>query len=547
MAEIKKNEIYEVRIEDMGHDGAGIGKIDGYPLFVKDALIGDVAEVKIIKAKKNYAYARLMHLITPSLHRVTPRCPVARQCGGCQIQALDYGEQLLFKQRMVENNLRRIGGLADVEVLPVLGMDEPYRYRNKAQFPIGTDKEGNPVAGFYAGRTHSIIPCTDCMLGEAVNAEILSLVLDHMKKYHIPAYDEITGEGLVRHVLIRSAFATGERMVCLVLNGDQIPGQEELAEQLRKISGMTSVMGNINRERSNVILGNRVFLIWGKTYITDKIGDVSYQISPLSFYQVNPVQTQKLYETALSYAGLTGTETVWDLYCGIGTISLFLARKAKKVYGVEIVPQAIADARRNAKLNNIQNAEFFVGKSEEVLPAYYQKNGGTADVIVVDPPRKGCDETLLDTIARMALARVVYVSCDPATLARDLKYLCGRGYQVEKVQPVDMFGHTVHVETVCLLSKLQSKEHIEIEVKMDELDLTAAEKKATYEEIKAYVLEHTGLKVSSLYIAQVKQKHGIIERENYNKPKSENAKQPQCPPEKEKAITEALKHFGMIL
>ena len=457
MAEIKKNEIYEVRIEDMGHDGAGIGKIDGYPLFVKDALIGDVAEVKIIKAKKNYAYARLMHLITPSLHRVTPRCPVARQCGGCQIQALDYGEQLLFKQRMVENNLRRIGGLADVEVLPVLGMDEPYRYRNKAQFPIGTDKEGNPVAGFYAGRTHSIIPCKDCMLGEAVNAEILSLVLDHMKKYHIPAYDEITGEGLVRHVLIRSAFATGERMVCLVLNGDQIPGQEELAEQLRKISGMTSVMGNINRERSNVILGNRVFLIWGKTYITDKIGDVSYQISPLSFYQVNPVQTQKLYETALSYAGLTGTETVWDLYCGIGTISLFLARKAKKVYGVEIVPQAIADARRNAKLNNIQNAEFFVGKSEEVLPAYYQKNGGTADVIVVDPPRKGCDEALLDTIARMAPARVVYVSCDPATLARDLKYLCGRGYQVEKVQPVDMFGHTVHVETVVLMSRVSNE------------------------------------------------------------------------------------------
>ena len=457
MAEIKKNEIYEVRIEDMGHDGAGIGKINGYPLFVKDALIGDVAEVKIIKAKKNYAYARLMHLITPSPHRVTPRCPVARQCGGCQIQALDYGQQLLFKKHMVENNLRRIGGLTDVEVLPVLGMDVPYRYRNKAQFPIGTDKDGNPVAGFYAGRTHSIIPCKDCMLGEAVNAEILSLVLDHMKKYHIPAYDEITGEGLVRHVLIRSAFATGERMVCLVLNGDQIPGQEELAEQLRKISGMTSVMGNINRERSNVILGNRVFLIWGKTYITDKIGDVSYQISPLSFYQVNPVQTQKLYETALSYAGLTGTETVWDLYCGIGTISLFLARKAKKVYGVEIVPQAIADARRNAKLNNIQNAEFFVGKSEEVLPAYYQKNGGTADVIVVDPPRKGCDETLLDTITRMAPARVVYVSCDPATLARDLKYLCGRGYQVEKVQPVDMFGHTVHVETVVLMSRVSNE------------------------------------------------------------------------------------------
>ena len=547
MAEIKKNEIYEVRIEDMGHDGAGIGKINGYPLFVKDALIGDVAEVKIIKAKKNYAYARLMHLITPSLHRVTPRCPVARQCGGCQIQALDYGQQLLFKQRMVENNLRRIGGLADVEVLPVLGMDEPYRYRNKAQFPIGTDKEGNPVAGFYAGRTHSIIPCSDCMLGEEVNAQILSIVLDHMKRYHIPAYDETTGEGLVRHVLIRSAFATGERMVCLVLNGVQLPEQEALAEQLRHIPGMTSIMGNVNRERSNVILGNQVFSIWGKDTITDKIGDVSYQISPLSFYQVNPVQTRKLYETALSYAGLTGNETVWDLYCGIGTISLFLAQKAKKVYGVEIVPQAIEDARHNAKLNNIQNAEFFVGKSEEVLPAYYEENGGTADVIVVDPPRKGCDEDLLYTIARMAPARVVYVSCDPATLARDLKYLCGRGYQVDKVQPVDMFGHTVHVETVCLLSKLhEAKHHVNVILEMDELDVTSVESKATYEEIKEYVLEKHGLRVTNLYIAQVKRKCGIIERENYNKSKSEVAKQTQCPEDKEMAIRDALEYFGMV-
>ena len=392
--------------------------------------------------------------------------------------------------------------------------------------------------------TASFRAATVCWEKE-VNAQILSIVLDHMKRYHIPAYDETTGEGLVRHVLIRSAFATGERMVCLVLNGVQLPEQEALAEQLRHIPGMTSIMGNVNRERSNVILGNQVFSIWGKDTITDKIGDVSYQISPLSFYQVNPVQTRKLYETALSYAGLTGNETVWDLYCGIGTISLFLAQKAKKVYGVEIVPQAIEDARHNAKLNNIQNAEFFVGKSEEVLPAYYEENGGTADVIVVDPPRKGCDETLLDTIARMAPARVVYVSCDPATLARDLKYLCGRGYQVEKVQPVDMFGHTVHVETVCLLVLRNPVTHINIDVDVEEM---VQDKRglATYEQIKDYVLEHSGLKVSSLYIAQVKQKYGIIERENYNKPKSEDARQPQCPLEKERAITEALKHFGML-
>ena len=437
--------------------------------------------------------------------------------------------------------------MTDVEVLPVLGMDEPYRYRNKAQFPIGTDKDGNPVAGFYAGRTHSIIPCTDCMLGEAVNAEILSLVLDHMKKYHIPAYDEITGEGLVRHVLIRSAFATGERMVCLVLNGDQIPGQEELAEQLRKISGMTSVMGNINRERSNVILGNRVFLIWGKTYITDKIGDVSYQISPLSFYQVNPVQTQKLYETALSYAGLTGTETVWDLYCGIGTISLFLARKAKKVYGVEIVPQAIADARRNAKLNDIQNAEFFVGKSEEVLPAYYQKNGGTADVIVVDPPRKGCDETLLDTIARMAacaggICQLRSGDSGPGSQVS----VRAEGIRWRRCSLWICLAHTVHVETVVLLSQQKPDDTIEIDLDLDELDATSAELKATYQEIKDYVLKEFGLKVSSLYISQVKRKCGIEVGENYNLPKSENARVPQCPNEKEDAIKAALKYYAMI-
>ena len=542
----QKNDILTVTIEDMGHDGEGIGKADGYTLFVKDAVIGDVIEAKIMKAKKNYAYARLMRILEPSPHRVEPVCPMARPCGGCQLQMMDYQEQLRFKQKKIEDNLRRIGGFEQIPMEPIIGMEQPLRYRNKAQFPVGTDKEGNLVTGFYAGRTHDIINNRNCYLGVEENRQVLDVVLGWMEEYGVPAYDEKTGTGLVRHILIRYGFKTGEMMVCLVINGERVPKQEALVERLREISGMTSITTSTNQERTNVIMGSKIRTLWGTPYISDYIGEVKYQISPLSFYQVNPVQTEKLYGTALEYAGLDGNETVWDLYCGIGTISLFLAQKAKKVYGVEIVPAAIEDARRNAELNGITNAEFFVGKAEEVLPEMYAKGEARADVIVVDPPRKGCDAALLETVVKMQPERIVYVSCDSATLARDLKWLCAEGYELKRVRGVDMFPMTGHVETVCLLSKLNTKQHIEINLDMDELDLTDAEKKATYQEIKDYVLEHSGLKVSSLYIAQVKQKCGIIERENYNKPKSEDAKQPQCPPDKEKAIKEALKHFGMI-
>lgn len=553
---MRKNETAVIEITDIGVGGEGIGKLDGYTLFVKDAVIGDRAEVKVIKAKKNYGYARLMRVIEPSPDRVEPRCRFARQCGGCQIQEMSYEKQLAFKQKKVRDDLVRIGGF-DPELVervmdPVIGMEDPFGYRNKAQFPFGTDKEGSPVTGFYAGRTHDIIANTDCILGVPVNQEILEIILAFMKKYRIPSYDEKSGKGLVRHVLIRYGFKTKEIMVCLVINGTDIPHADELIRKLRELPGMTSISFSENTNRNNVIMGDAYRVLWGQGYITDYIGEIKYQISPLSFYQVNPVQTEKLYSLALEYADLKGGETVWDLYCGIGTISLFLAQKAGKVYGVEIVPQAIENALRNAELNGIRNAEFFVGKAEEVLPAFCEQKRTEdsaemhADVIVVDPPRKGCDEKLLDTIVKMTPEKVVYVSCDPATLARDLKILCTNGYELVKVRPVDQFPMSVHVETVCLLSKLHSDQHIEVEVKMDELDLTAAESKATYEEIKKYVLEHTGLKVSNLYIAQVKQKCGIIERENYNKPKSENVKQPQCPPEKEKAIKEALKHFGMV-
>jgi 23S rRNA (uracil1939-C5)-methyltransferase len=333
-------------------------------------------------------------------------------------------------------------------MLPIMGMDEPWRYRNKAQFPWGLDKDGKPVAGFYAGRTHAIIGCEDCLLGVEENREVLGRIKTHMERYHLAPYDESTHKGLIRHTLIRKGFQTGELMVCQVINGNQLPHSEELVKSLLEIPGMTSISLNVNKEQTNVILGNKVENLFGPGYITDYIGSVQYRISPLSFYQVNPVQTKKLYETALEYAGLTGGETVWDLYCGIGTISLFLAQKAKKVYGVEIVPQAIDDARENARLNGIENAEFFVGKAEEVLPEQFEKNQVYADVIVVDPPRKGCDEKCLETIVKMGPKRVVYVSCDSATLARDLKYLAERGYELDRVRGCDMFPWTTHVETV---------------------------------------------------------------------------------------------------
>ena len=461
---MQKNETAVIEITDIGVNGEGIGKIDGYTLFVKDAVIGDKVEVKVMKAKKNYGYARLMRVIEPSADRVEPRCAFARKCGGCQIQEMSYERQLAFKEQKVRGNLERLGGfdreMLDQVMEPIRGMDNPFGYRNKAQFPFGADKEGNPVTGFYAGRTHDIIANTDCALGVPVNQEILEIILDFMKAEGVPAYDEKTGKGLIRHVLIRYGFTTKEIMVCLVVNGRKIPGVEGLVKKLTAIDGMTSISISTNTRQTNVIMGDTYEVLWGQGFITDYIGNVRYQISPLSFYQVNPVQTEKLYSQALEYADLKGGETVWDLYCGIGTISLFLAEKAGQVYGVEIVPQAIDDARKNAEINGITNAEFFVGKAEEVLPEYYEdyarQHGGEkarADVIVVDPPRKGCDQALLETIVKMAPGRVVYVSCDSATLARDLKYLCGEGYVLEKVRPVDMFPETVHVETVVLLSK----------------------------------------------------------------------------------------------
>ena len=492
----KKNDKLQVTITDIGMQGEGIGKVDGYTLFVKDAVMGDTVEALITKAKKNYAYARCGKVLTPSPFRVQPPCDCYRPCGGCQLQPVSYERQLSMKQEKVKNNLIRIGGfseeLIDRVMEPIIGMQPdtkggpligiqpdtpggpligiqpdtpggPLRYRNKAQYPVGTGKNGKPIAGFYAGRTHCIIENTDCLLGPESDGAILKTVLSFMEKYHISAYDETAGTGIVRHILIRTGFVTGEIMVCLVIREETLPESEHLVEMLRSIpeagDRIVSVGFSINHENTNVIMGKEIRLLYGKPYITDYIGDIAFRISPLSFFQVNPVQTKKLYETALAYAGLSGNESVWDLYCGIGTISLFLAKKAGKVYGIEIVPEAVADARENAAANGITNAEFFVGKAEEILPAFYRAHESEGQemchphVIVVDPPRKGCDQACLSTMLEMQPQRIVYVSCDSATLARDLKFLADGGYTLERIRPADMFPMTVHVETVCLLTK----------------------------------------------------------------------------------------------
>lgn len=587
----KKGDILTVAIEDIDTEGQGIGKADGYTLFVKDALVGDVVKVKIMKAKKNYAFARLEEVVTPSSYRIEPKCENHRRCGGCQLQCLSYDAQLAFKEKKVRNNLVRIGGFSEDKIgevmQPIIGMEVPFYYRNKAQYPIGRDKKtGKPIAGFYAQRTHDIIPNTDCALGVPENKVILEKILAWMDECKVSAYDEETGKGLVRHVLIRKGFVSGELMVCLVINGRELPSVGKLIESLKEVPGMKSISLSINRENTNVIMGKTIRTLWGSDTIDDTLGGIKFRISPLSFYQVNPVQTEKLYAKAVEFAGLTGKETVWDLYCGIGTISLFMAKNAGKVYGVEIIPEAIEDAKGNAERNGFTNTEFFVGKAEEVLPEFYERvskegnapntgerddvddskdksdeetvvGGRSADVqrasdmlhpnvIVVDPPRKGCDVQCLDTMLKMQPERIVYVSCDSATLARDLKILCEGGYELKKAVCVDMFGMTTHVETVVLLSQQKPDDIIEVEIELDELDLTSAESKATYAEIKDYVLEKHGLKVSNLYISQVKRKCGIEVGENYNLPKSEDSRQPQCPEEKEKAIRDALEQFGMI-
>lgn len=451
---IKKNEIYTITITDISTQGEGIGKIDGYTLFVKNTLPGEEVKVLVVKANKNFGYGKALEILKTSPNRITPLCSVAGKCGGCTLQHLDYQAQLLQKQNKVRQNIIRIGGFKDITVEPVISMENPYHYRNKSQYPVSSDKNGINI-GFYSLGSHKIVNNTNCLIGGKSDDKILQAIKSFMESNNITAYNEESGKGLVRHILIRQGYYTNDIMVCIVVNCHSFNYKNELISALKNIDNIKSIVLNFNTKKTNVILGSTCETVWGQDYITDKIGDLIFKISPLSFFQVNPQQTFKLYSKVLEFADLKGNETVIDAYCGIGTISLYLAQKAKKVYGIEIIPPAIENAKENAKLNNIKNTEFFVGKSEDIVPELYKAKGVKPDVIVVDPPRKGCDESLLNLMLDINPEKIVYVSCDSATLARDLKILCSsNNYVIKKVQPVDMFPHSYHVETVCLISRI---------------------------------------------------------------------------------------------
>lgn len=451
---IKKNEIYNLKITDLGNHGEGIGKIDNFTLFIKNALPGETIKALVTKVNKSYGYGKLIEIIEKSPYRVEPKCPVAGKCGGCTLQHLSYDKQLVAKQNKVLQNIQRIGGFENIKVEPVIGMDEPYHYRNKAQYPVNCNKNGVNI-GFYSLGSHNIINFDDCIIGSKHNKEILQAIRSFIEQNNISVYNEETGKGIIRHILIREGYYTNEIIVCLVLNTKSFKYKKQFINSMIKIESIESIVLNYNTKKSNVILGDKFETIWGNDYIIDKIGDLKFKISPVSFFQVNPVQTYKLYSKALEFAELKNNEIVIDAYCGIGSISLFLAQKAKKVYGIEIVKTAIDNAIENAKCNNITNAEFFVGKSEDIVPQLYKEQGIQPDVMVVDPPRKGCEASLLNLMLDMKPKRIVYVSCDSATLARDLKILCHTNeYKIEKVQPVDMFPQSYHIETVVLLTKV---------------------------------------------------------------------------------------------
>ncbi|MBD7965157.1 23S rRNA (uracil(1939)-C(5))-methyltransferase RlmD [Fictibacillus norfolkensis] len=450
---VHKNESYEVDIVDLTHEGAGVARVNGFTLFVPNTLPGERAKIKVIGVKKGFGFGRLEELIEESPERVDPPCPIYKWCGGCQLQHLSYEGQLEYKRKLVEDVLTRIGKLEDVPVLSTLGMgEEPWRYRNKAQVPVG-ERNGRIITGFYQKRSHEIVEMDSCIITGGTNDDAVQAVKEIVNQYNISAYNEEKHKGILRHIIARYGKTTGDLMIVLVTNGQELPQRKKIVEDIHNaLPEIKSIVQNVNSKRTNVIFGEETRVLWGAEYIYDFIGDIKFAISARSFYQINPDQTKVLYDQALQYAELNGDETVIDAYCGIGTISLFLAQKAKKVYGVEIVPEAIEDARRNAELNNIHNAEFAVGKSEDVIPEW-KKQGVTPDVIVVDPPRKGCDEELLKTIIEMKPKRVVYVSCNPATLARDLRILADGGFKTVEVQPVDMFPQTTHVEAVAKLER----------------------------------------------------------------------------------------------
>ena len=546
---LQKNQILTLRIERLSSDGSGVAHSpDGETVFVPGAAPGDEADVRIVKDCKRYAFGILDHLRTPSPDRIPVDCAVAGPCGGCSLRHLDYTAELRAKQENVTDAFRRIGGL-DVPVLDICPSPEVDRYRNKVQFPVGLDKNGNPCIGFYAGRTHRIVPCPDCKLQPGVLNDIGNALCRFFAENGIQPYNEETGRGLVRHIFLRRGAHSGQIMVCLVCTRPNFPHADALCTRLREqFADIATILLNVNSKNTNVILGTETHTLYGPGYIEDTLCGVPVQLGPLSFYQVNTLAAERLYGIAAQYAQLTPDNLLLDLYCGMGTIGLSMVDHCRELVGVEIVPEAIESAKANAaRMGDAVAAKscFFCADAGQAATRLAAE-GLHPDVVMLDPPRKGCDEATLSAVVRMAPRRVVYVSCNPATAARDAAWLEQNGYHAEKVQPVDLFPRTKHCEAVLLLTKLNVERHIEAEVSMDELDVTAAESKATYNEIREHVWEHHQLRVSNLYIAQVKQKYGIIERENYNKPKSENAKQPKCPKEKEDTIVEALRHFQMI-
>lgn len=540
MDRLHENQIYTGTVEGYSSEGLGIVRLDGAVVFVPQAVRGETIDLKITKVMKTAAAGEIVKIHKPSPDRAAPECPYYGQCGGCDFQHLTYPEELRAKRQRVQDALTRLGG-ADVQVEEILGAKNPLHYRNKSQYPVGADG----AIGFYRARSHQVVPVKRCLIQPEAADKTAAAVGEWMRRYKIPAYDETAGKGLVRHIYVR-VNQKGESLCCVVINGKQAPREPELAAFVcAAVPHTVGVLVNSNTKRGNVILGEKYRTLWGQDFLMDTLCGLAFKLSVPSFYQVNRDQAEVLYGRALAYAGLTGTETVVDLYCGIGTITLCLAKRAKRVIGAEIVPAAIRDAGENAARNHIENAEFFCGDAAEAA-ARLEAEGLRPDVITVDPPRKGLAPEVIGSIAAMGPARVVYVSCDPATLGRDVKRFGELGYRAVRACAVDMFPGTRHVETVVLLSQQKPDDTIEIDLDLDELDATAAETKATYEEIKAYVWDKHHLKVSSLYISQIKRKCGLEIGQNYNLSKSENPKVPKCPPEKEAAIMGALKHFQMI-
>lgn len=537
----REGQLCRLVIDGYASDGAGVARLDGMVVFVQGGIRGEACDVRLTHVGRSALWGRVEEVVNPSPARIFPRCLHYTKCGGCQFRHMNYAEELEAKRIRVEDALRRLGG-AEIHVSAILGAEQVDRYRNKAQFPVAK----GPRIGFYRPRSHDVIDVDDCLLQGEAAARLRGAVKEWMAEYSIPAYNERTFTGLVRHVYVRTNRA-GRSLCCLLVNGRGVPREAELVRALRRAEpNLAGIVLGVNEKHNNVILGDSYRTLWGEDFLSDTLCGLTFRLSVPSFYQVNPAQTEVLYGKALEFAGLTGAETVLDLYCGIGTISLVMARKAGMVWGAEVVPQAVDDAIANAQRNHIENARFLCADAGEAA-RYLEGEGGRPDVVCVDPPRKGLAEDVVDTIADMGPQRVVYVSCDPGTLGRDVKRFAGRGYTLKKAVAVDMFPRTAHVETVVLLSKgeVDSKK-IRVEFSLEDMDMSEFQDGATYPQIKAYVLEHSGLKVSNLYISQIKRKCGIEVGKNYNLPKSEDSRQPMCPPEKEKAIREAFKYFGMI-